>query len=62
MKLSDRIKRWWAPAKWRDEHPEESEGEGYALSEEQRRDAGTEISDFMDPPGSDQSDVGYPDR
>ncbi len=35
MKLSDRLRRWWSPAKWRDEHPEESEGEGYALSEEQ---------------------------
>jgi hypothetical protein len=36
MKLSDRIKRWWAPAKWRDEHPEISEGEGLALDAEQR--------------------------
>lgn len=36
MKLSDRLRRWWSPAKWRDEHPEESEGEGYALSEEQQ--------------------------
>ena len=62
MKLSDRIRRWWAPAKWRDEHPEVSEGEGYALSEEQRGDAGSEISDFMDPPGSDHSREGYPDR
>lgn len=35
MKLSDRLRRWWSPAKWRDEHPEDSEGEGYALSEEQ---------------------------
>lgn len=24
------------PAEWRDEHPETSEGEGYALSEEQQ--------------------------
>jgi len=54
VKLSDRIKRWWAPAQWRDEHPEESEGEGYALSDEQRGDAGTESSDFMDPPGSEE--------
>jgi hypothetical protein len=21
MKLSDRIRRWWAPAQWRDDHP-----------------------------------------
>jgi hypothetical protein len=36
MKLSDRIKRWWAPAKWRDEHPETSEGEGFALGHEEQ--------------------------
>jgi hypothetical protein len=27
MTLSDRIKRWWNPGKWRDEHPEVSDGE-----------------------------------
>jgi hypothetical protein len=54
MNLSDRIKRWWSPAEWREEHPVESDGEGYALSEEQRADAGTEVSDFMDPPSSDE--------
>jgi hypothetical protein len=37
MKLSDWLRRWWAPAKWRDEHPEASDGEGFALSAEQRR-------------------------
>jgi hypothetical protein len=36
MKLSDRIRRWWAPAKWRDEHPEYSAGEGFALGREQQ--------------------------
>jgi len=36
VKLSDRFRRWRNPAKWRDEHPEDSEGEGYALSEEQQ--------------------------
>jgi hypothetical protein len=37
MKLSDRIKRWWAPAKWQDEHPEVTEGgEGHPLSAEER--------------------------
>jgi len=36
--VSDRFQRWWSPAKWRDEHPEGSEGEGYALSEEQELD------------------------
>jgi len=37
MKLSDRIRRWWGPAKWRDEHPEVTEGgEGHPLSEEER--------------------------
>ena len=34
--LGDRIKRWWAPAKWRDEHPEYSDGEGFALGREQQ--------------------------
>jgi hypothetical protein len=37
MTLSDRIRRWWAPAKWRDEHPEVTEGgEGHPLSDEER--------------------------
>ena len=36
MKLSDRIRRWWSPAKWRDEHPDDSDGEGFALDAEQR--------------------------
>ena len=37
MKLSDRIKRWWKPAEWKDEHPVETEGgEGHALTEEER--------------------------
>ena len=37
MKFSDRIKRWWNPAKWKDEHPEVTEGgEGHPLSEEER--------------------------
>ena len=53
MNLSDRLKRWRNPAQWRDDHPEESDGDGYALSEEQRADAGTEVSDFLDPPGTD---------
>jgi hypothetical protein len=34
--LRDRIRRWWNPGKWRDEHPEVSDGEGFALSAEQR--------------------------
>src|SRR5436190_19530923 len=36
MGLADRFRRWWKPAKWRDGHPEDSDGEGYALSEEQQ--------------------------
>ena len=37
MKLSDRIKRWWAPAQWRDDHPEVTEGGGgHPLSAEER--------------------------
>ena len=36
MRLRDRIRRWWSPAKWRDEHPEISEGEGFAHDAEQR--------------------------
>lgn len=35
MQLRDRIRRWWSPAKWRDEHPEVSEGEGFAVGAEQ---------------------------
>jgi hypothetical protein len=27
VKLSDRVRRWWRPAKWRDEHPNDSDGE-----------------------------------
>jgi hypothetical protein len=34
--LPDRIRRWWNPGKWRDEHLEISDGEGFALSAEQR--------------------------
>jgi hypothetical protein len=36
MTLGDRLKRWWAPAKWRDEHPEISDGDGFALGREAR--------------------------
>jgi len=36
VKLSDRIRRWWSPAKWRDEHLEVSDREGFALDTEQR--------------------------
>jgi hypothetical protein len=36
MKLSERIRRWWNPGKRRDEHPEISDGDGFALSAEQR--------------------------
>ena len=39
MKLSERIKRWWKPAEWKDEHPVETEGgEGHPLTEEERAD------------------------
>lgn len=34
MRLADRIRRWWHPAEWRDEHPQVSDGE--TLSKEQR--------------------------
>jgi len=34
--LRDRFRRWWSPAKWRDEHPEVSDGESLALDAEQR--------------------------
>ena len=37
MNFSDRIKRWWNPAEWRDEHPQVTEGgEGHPLSQEER--------------------------
>lgn len=53
MNLSDRIKRWWSPAEWRDEHPEEGDGEGYAESEEQQRAEGIQHPGLLDPPGTD---------
>ena len=34
MELRDRIRRWWSPAKWRDEHPEISESQGFAIDAE----------------------------
>ena len=37
MRLADRVRRWWKPAQWRDEHPEENDTEGKALSDDQRR-------------------------
>jgi hypothetical protein len=36
VSLIDRIRRWWNPAKWRDEHPEVSAGDGFACDTEQR--------------------------
>ena len=37
MKVSDRIKRWWNPRKWQDEHPVVTEGgEGHPLTEQER--------------------------
>jgi len=37
MKLSDRIKRWWSPAEWKDEHAVETEGgAGHPLTDEER--------------------------
>jgi hypothetical protein len=54
MKLSDRIKRWWAPAQWRDDHPEISDGEGFAESEEQERAEGIQHPGLLEPPGLDQ--------
>ena len=53
MNLSDRIKRWWSPAEWRDEHPEESEGE-FALTPEEERAQGIQHPGVLEPPGSDQ--------
>jgi hypothetical protein len=32
--LSDRLRRWWNPGKWRDEHPEPSDGEGFDDTEQ----------------------------
>jgi hypothetical protein len=62
MNLSDRIKRWWSPAEWRDEHPEESEGEGFALSEEEQRAQGIQNPSLLDPPGGDQRSPIEPPR
>ena len=38
MKLSDRIRRRWAPGKWRDEHPEISDGDGFSLATDEMLD------------------------
>lgn len=37
MRLTDRVRRWWKPAQWREDHPEEGGNEGEPLSEEQLR-------------------------
>jgi hypothetical protein len=37
MRLADRVRRWWKPAKWRDEHPEETDTEGEDYGEGKRR-------------------------
>lgn len=57
MKLSDRIRRWWSPAKWRDEHPEVSDGEGFALDAEQRL-TGTVGKEGLIPKATDAIDLG----
>jgi hypothetical protein len=52
MQLRDRIRRWWKPAQWRDNHPEESDGEGVLLSETERIAAQTRLADssqFVEP-------------
>jgi hypothetical protein len=52
MQLRDRIRRWWKPAQWRDNHPEESDGEGVPLSETERIAAQTRLADssqFVEP-------------
>jgi hypothetical protein len=36
MRLGDRIRRWWKPAQWRDDHPEESDGDGRPLDASER--------------------------
>ena len=54
MKLSDRIRRWWSPAEWRDEHPEASDGEGYALSDEQQRADNVDQPGLLGPQATDQ--------
>ncbi len=45
--LRDRIRRWRNPAKWRDEHPEVSDGEGFALGAEQRQIDAVEKSQIL---------------
>jgi hypothetical protein len=46
MKLRDRIRRWWSPAQWEDDHPAERKQQddpnknalgGYATREDRRR-------------------------
>jgi hypothetical protein len=32
--LRDRFRRWWNPGKWRDEHPDVSDGEGFFDAEQ----------------------------
>jgi hypothetical protein len=59
MKLTDRIKRWWNPAQWKDEHTEVTEGgEGHPLSEEERAEGGRHIDSWVRNPetSTDYSD------
>jgi hypothetical protein len=58
VKLSDRIRRWWSPAKWGDEHPEISEGEGFALDGERQR-ADTVSKESLLPKATDAVDLGH---
>jgi hypothetical protein len=52
MNLSDRIKRWWNPAKWKDEHPVVTEGgEGHPLTEAERAED-LQIDDWVRAPGT----------
>jgi len=36
MNLIERLKRWWAPGEYDDEDRSPSDGEGHALTEEER--------------------------
>ena len=46
------MRRWWNPGQWRDEHPEETDGEGVPDNETDRIVAQTRLADsgqFIEP-------------
>jgi hypothetical protein len=43
MKLSDRIRRWWKPAQWEDDHPLTEAERAESAAERAEREEGTQL-------------------